>query len=141
MELVTIKTLNTHSACNLKLFKLAFSQVSSATELMNNKTIFINNGTTLFIRCVICYSAILVVLEVHTIKVNLYYHSYFIFNTAQYYTITWAAPLIMLGMKSLWPGASSNVTFFVSVVNMCTPTSIVMPLKGQTINTGQYHTH
>jgi len=38
----------------------------------------------------------------------------------------------MLGMKSLCPGASSNVIFFVSVVNMCTPTSMVMPLKYKT---------
>ncbi len=36
-------------------------------------------------------------------------------------------PVIMLGIKSRWPGASNNVIFFVVVSNFDFPTSIVMP--------------
>ena len=35
----------------------------------------------------------------------------------------------MLGMKSLWPGASSSVTSFLAVSNLFWPTSMVMPLS------------
>ena len=46
---------------------------------------------------------------------------------------TWAAPVIMFGMKSLWPGASSRVTSLWLVSNLVSPTSIVMPLKIQSL--------
>ena len=42
---------------------------------------------------------------------------------------TWAAPVIIFGMKSLWPGASINVITLVVVSNFVIPTSIVTPLK------------
>lgn len=48
-------------------------------------------------------------------------------STTSKATSAWVAPVIMLGMKSLWPGASSSVTTFVAVSNFDCPTSIVMP--------------
>lgn len=42
---------------------------------------------------------------------------------------TWAAPVIIFGMKSLWPGASISVITLVVVSNFVIPTSIVTPLK------------
>lgn len=42
---------------------------------------------------------------------------------------TCAAPVIMLGMKSLCPGASIRVTTLELVSNFVMPTSIVTPLE------------
>ena len=42
---------------------------------------------------------------------------------------TWAAPVIMLGMKSLCPGASSRCTLKLGVSNWYWATSIVIPLR------------
>lgn len=58
-------------------------------------------------------------------------------------TLTWhtcAAPVIMLGMKSLCPGASMRVTTLEFVSNLVTPTSIVTPLEQTQINKGFFFT-
>ena len=54
------------------------------------------------------------------------------------YRLTCAAPVIMLGMKSLCPGASSSMTCLWSVSNSCWATSIVTPLGERVVVTCVY---
>lgn len=54
---------------------------------------------------------------------------------------TCAAPVIILGMKSLCPGASSNVTIFLFVSNRVIAMSIVMPLVQSPYNSSSTFAH